>query len=553
MIALPLALSLSSSFTEVGAIAAFAALLGIAILSLLAFSQAREIKRLREWAGRAPERAAEIEQRVSADAAARVQRTGAPAAPARVVPRKTPLVSAPVSTAVNATVAAGRMGAPPTPAPPTPATSPASVPPAPAPAAQSTPKVDEGTPDAQSALKMDGGTPVTAPAAPVASEGERDSTAVEDPVAPTADGAMVSALEKVPAVEPAKPAEELKDATEEPAAPAPATAAARAAAVSARAPLPPSPAAPAPPGAPSSPALAGASAPAVQSPKPASRPPAPVVAARRTPSRTVAASGSDAPPRSPSPSRVRSTSAAEGAGARAASPRASDSPTGASGPKYFKPERSPARTTALIVGGVIVGVLLLVFAVSALKGGGGSTATATQSSSSGEVQPTSSHTTAHATASKPAETAVVVLNGTSTAGLAHHLAADLQQSGYTRAAALAGVPPGTHASTVVEYTHGHRADAQAVAKALNVTQVQAIEPTTASLAGSATVVVLAGADQATQLGGGGAQSKGEPAAGAAGAGSGAANGEAGTGAGSAAGAGEAPAGAGEEGTAGSGH
>ncbi|MGA9875966.1 MAG: hypothetical protein WBQ21_09160, partial [Solirubrobacteraceae bacterium] len=64
--ALPLALSLSSTFTKVGALAAFAALLGISILSLLAFAQAREIKRLREWAGRAPERASELEQRVSA-------------------------------------------------------------------------------------------------------------------------------------------------------------------------------------------------------------------------------------------------------------------------------------------------------------------------------------------------------------------------------------------------------------------------------------------------------------------------------------------------------
>ena len=66
-----LALSLSSSFTQIGAIAAFAALVGIAVLSLLFFSQARELKRLREWAGRAPERAADLEQRVSAEAAAR--------------------------------------------------------------------------------------------------------------------------------------------------------------------------------------------------------------------------------------------------------------------------------------------------------------------------------------------------------------------------------------------------------------------------------------------------------------------------------------------------
>src|SRR3954447_17894427 len=68
-----LALSISTKFTEVGAIVAFAALLGIAVLSLLVFSQAREIKRLREWAGRAPERAAEMEQRVSESAAVRAR------------------------------------------------------------------------------------------------------------------------------------------------------------------------------------------------------------------------------------------------------------------------------------------------------------------------------------------------------------------------------------------------------------------------------------------------------------------------------------------------
>jgi hypothetical protein len=204
-----------------------------------------------------------------------------------------------------------------------------------------------------------------------------------------------------------------------------------------------------------------------------------------------------------------------------ASVRAEGSAAGTSGPKYFKPQRSPARAIALIVAGVIVGVLLLVLAVSALKGGGGSPATATQSSSSGEAHHAGSHhagshATPSAPASTPAETAVAVLNGTSTAGLAHHLAGDLQQSRYARAVALAGVPPGTHATTVVEYAHGHRADAQAVAKALTVTQVQAIEPTIASLAESAAVVVLAGADQAAQLGGGGARSNGEPSAAAGG-------------------------------------
>jgi hypothetical protein len=41
---------------EVGAAAGVAAVVGVAVLSTLYFSQARDVRRLREWAGRAPER-----------------------------------------------------------------------------------------------------------------------------------------------------------------------------------------------------------------------------------------------------------------------------------------------------------------------------------------------------------------------------------------------------------------------------------------------------------------------------------------------------------------
>jgi LytR cell envelope-related transcriptional attenuator len=44
---------------RVGAYVGMAAFLGLAILALLYFSQARDVRRLREWAGRAPERAGE--------------------------------------------------------------------------------------------------------------------------------------------------------------------------------------------------------------------------------------------------------------------------------------------------------------------------------------------------------------------------------------------------------------------------------------------------------------------------------------------------------------
>src|SRR3954452_19374095 len=71
--ALLAALSLHNQVVEIGALAGFAAIPGLAVLSLLYFGQAREVKRLREWAGRAPERAAELEQRGQADAQRRVQ------------------------------------------------------------------------------------------------------------------------------------------------------------------------------------------------------------------------------------------------------------------------------------------------------------------------------------------------------------------------------------------------------------------------------------------------------------------------------------------------
>jgi hypothetical protein len=88
---------------EIGAYAGLIALPGLVILAVLHFSQARDVRRLREWAGRAPERAAAAQQqRVLVDD----PRRAAAAAPA------------PVPTARPSS------GAPPQP-PPRPASSPA--------------------------------------------------------------------------------------------------------------------------------------------------------------------------------------------------------------------------------------------------------------------------------------------------------------------------------------------------------------------------------------------------------------------------------------------
>ena len=47
---------------EIGSYAGLAAIVGLAVLSALYFSQARDVRRLRDWAGRAPERTGPLAQ-----------------------------------------------------------------------------------------------------------------------------------------------------------------------------------------------------------------------------------------------------------------------------------------------------------------------------------------------------------------------------------------------------------------------------------------------------------------------------------------------------------
>ena len=81
-----LAFSLQDQVEKYGSYVGIAAFFGLAVLSLLYFAQAREVKRLREWAGRAPERAREVEERAIAQAEA-ARRQPAPVAAAAAVAR----------------------------------------------------------------------------------------------------------------------------------------------------------------------------------------------------------------------------------------------------------------------------------------------------------------------------------------------------------------------------------------------------------------------------------------------------------------------------------
>jgi hypothetical protein len=163
----------------------------------------------------------------------------------------------------------------------------------------------------------------------------------------------------------------------------------------------------------------------------------------------------------------------------------------------------------LFAGAAVVLVIVLLLAFGAFSGGGSSSkkeatgtaaaGTAAAASSSARKSKSAAHHSASSTgaAASPAETNVVVLNGTETTGLAHRVAGELVQMGYSKAAALGGRPEGSNQVTVVDYTSGHKADAAAVAQRLGVSTVQPIEGSASALAGSANVVVIVGLDKAS--------------------------------------------------------
>ncbi len=110
------AVSIGDTIIKIGAYAGLAAILGLAVMSLLYFAQAREVKRLREWAGRAPERDAELALRVQTDAQKRV--VAQPMQPATTAAQQAEAARTAAAAALYAKV-------PPPPPPPAPLVGPA--------------------------------------------------------------------------------------------------------------------------------------------------------------------------------------------------------------------------------------------------------------------------------------------------------------------------------------------------------------------------------------------------------------------------------------------
>ncbi len=470
-----LAFSVSSTFTKIGAVVAFAALLGIAVLALLVFSQAREIRRLREWAGRAPERAADMEQRVSAAAAARVEGGAVAPQSVRPVPRAQPIHARPAAAgaAVRAGQAVSASGAPAAPIPPpggagaagsgTPSASPGQVPSGAKGASehgqgpQPIPWQQPATPrPAQPA------TPVGAPASAAGAQRTQAQPAEQN-------GAPPAATPPAPATAAAAAASAVGAASRAKAAPA------------AGVPATPSSPVPAPSaGQPAAGAPAGAAAAPPRSPSPPSAPPVQAGAAPPQPGAEAPAASPQRPPLPPAPAAPRRTTAAgAAAGAPAASRVAGEAASrhGAEVPGRSRGSRLESRGGSrrrIVLVAIALAVAVALVLVLLTKGG-----------------------SSQAKATPPAETSVVVLNGTETTGLASRVSSQLQQSGYSQAAAKFGRPPGANEVTVVEYATGHQPDASQVARSLSVSLVEPMEQGVSALAGSAKVAVVVGADKAT--------------------------------------------------------
>jgi len=162
-------------------------------------------------------------------------------------------------------------------------------------------------------------------------------------------------------------------------------------------------------------------------------------------------------------------------------------PVGVARPEPRPPSRAPERSNLPYLALAIVGLLIVVgagaFAVGLIGGpeepapnAGGATQTARPQ-----------------TPADPASVTFSVLNGTGVDGLAKQVADELEAAGYRRGNVTNNSEQ--KAESVVLYGQGARADAQAVAREVEVSQIEAADPRTRSLAGDSSVVIVVGADQ----------------------------------------------------------
>jgi hypothetical protein len=438
MTALVAAFSLQDKIEQYGAYAGIAAVFGLGVLSLLYFAQAREVKRLRVWAGRAPERAAELEARVQADAQRRAAELAArPTAPATPAAQQSAAAGPAAPGAAPATAAAAAAGAA---GGPTTATKPATA----------TPQNGTGS----GAAVPPPGTEAK-PGAPEAKPAEGDDKQPAEGDGKPADGDGKPAAPATPGAAPATPG-----------------------------------ATPATPGAaPATPAGQAAGTPEAKPAAPEAKPPVPAA--------TAAAAGAPGAPPSPAPRPAAALQAPTAA--TSLPPR---TPAGARARTGGDDGRSRGRLAAIVGGVLGVVAVLVVAGILIFGGGGGETpapkpnTVAQPSGASGAGQTTPSKTTV-----KVDRKAVplAVLNGTTVTGLARGAANKLASKGYQQPNVVTNDTTNqARGTTEIFYEPNAKAAALDVAKILGVTaaQVKPMDANARALADRALVAVFVGSDKA---------------------------------------------------------
>ena len=468
--ALLFAFSIQEQVEKYGAYVGLAAFLGLAVLTVLYFAQARELKRLRDWAGRAPERAQELEARVVAQAD-ELRRVEAPGAEPVVERSGTVSPAQPVAKPAPATAAAASSGngrgsgtVAPIPPGPRPAVAVAAAaqteatvagaPPAPADAPGPPPEVAPGdgagavAPAEAASGAADTAADAPADAAPAAAAGTSPAGADVPPEAPPTEAAPDSADAEEPRE--AAPYEAPGD-TERAAEPA-------------------------------SSGNGTGEAPAViprATPRPQPRP-APA-----------------APLRSSQPSRTATVPPRRGAGAPARRDDGGSSRTG--------------RLTLMVVGGIVAAGLVIFALTQFLGGDGNEPKSAPNVTQPPDATPGGGGGSGAAdVADQRPDAVVVVLNGTATDGLASDLGNKLIDDGYSSDDGMIRTGNNTdqqRQDSVVLYAPGKRRLARDVAQILGInSRPEEVDADTLALANNTgddaaghetDVVVVAGADLAS--------------------------------------------------------
>ena len=443
---------------EIGSYAGLAAVLGLAVLSVLYFSQARDVKRLREWAGRAPERAPEATgvqgvtaKPVTAKPVPRAPGQAAPGAPAAARPPATPGAK-PVPPAPAGARAAAAGAAPATAVGPAAAT-PAARADAAAKAGEGqeagAPRTGNGTDDT-SALSQD-----TAVHPPPPPPGEDDEDELEEDFDDTGDQDQVSeeddALdddgdwEDTGERDGPDPEAHWDDTGDEPA-------------VALR-PVTPAASRPIAPGA----------------PVPAAGTPAPSPAKAPAASAGSSGGGSILPPYAHSRPGGRAADGGNGQGVFGSRGRAI----------------ALVAAGALVLGGLVLGATQLLGGDEEPAGSGGGSSQNAQNATTGQGGDDQADRQRRP---NPRNVRVAVLNGTTVPGLAAQIGDQIERQGF-RLGTVTNFNDQQRAESVVLYAPGAEREAAEVGRRLKIAQREPIDAESQGVAGDATVAVVTGQDK----------------------------------------------------------